>query len=192
MSLGRPEVESGASRAPVVTRAAPRREKGDALTIKEPEPARDRWRTSGRRPRRWRRSEFSSSCWELASISAARLLLPVLAALVVGTTLAPIVKAAPAIGISPWVTAIALGAGADRRRRGRRDVARQPGQPNGSRKAPEIGATIKQKLYVLDRPLAALRELQEVLLPLGRPTRRGRIRRNWRWSRRCWLSSRRR
>src|SRR5215813_3963324 len=32
-------------------------------------------------------------------------------------------------------------------------------------KAPEIGATIKQKLYVLDRPLAALRELQEVLLP---------------------------
>jgi predicted PurR-regulated permease PerM len=32
-------------------------------------------------------------------------------------------------------------------------------------KAPEVGATIKQKLYVLDRPLAALRELQEVLLP---------------------------
>ena len=27
-------------------------------------------------------------------------------------------------------------------------------------RAPEIGATIKQKLYVLDRPLAAVRELQ--------------------------------
>jgi predicted PurR-regulated permease PerM len=32
-------------------------------------------------------------------------------------------------------------------------------------KAPEIGASIKQKLYVLDRPLTALRDLQEVLMP---------------------------
>src|SRR5258707_1202444 len=34
-------------------------------------------------------------------------------------------------------------------------------------RAPEIGAAIKQKLYVLDRPLAALRELQEVIMPSG-------------------------
>jgi predicted PurR-regulated permease PerM len=34
-------------------------------------------------------------------------------------------------------------------------------------RAPEIGAAIKQKLYVLDRPLAALRELQEVVMPSG-------------------------
>jgi predicted PurR-regulated permease PerM len=32
-------------------------------------------------------------------------------------------------------------------------------------KAPEIGAAVKQKLYVLDRPLAALRELQQLFLP---------------------------
>ena len=37
-------------------------------------------------------------------------LLPVTAALVIGTTLAPIVKAAAGWRISPWVTAIALGA----------------------------------------------------------------------------------
>ena len=38
-------------------------------------------------------------------------LLPVVAAMVIGTTLAPIVKAGARHGVSPWVTAIALGAG---------------------------------------------------------------------------------
>jgi predicted PurR-regulated permease PerM len=32
-------------------------------------------------------------------------------------------------------------------------------------RAPEISASIKQKFYVFDRPLSALRELQDVLLP---------------------------
>src|SRR5262249_6970505 len=92
------------------------------------------------------------------------LLLPVVAALVIGTTLAPIVKGAARRRISPWATAVVLGgallsvAGA---------AVTLPAQPVSEwiAKAPEIGATIKQKLYVLDRPLAALRELQEVLLP---------------------------
>jgi predicted PurR-regulated permease PerM len=35
-------------------------------------------------------------------------------------------------------------------------------------KAPEIGASIRQKLSVLDRPLAALRELREAVLPPGK------------------------
>src|SRR5262245_22246295 len=92
------------------------------------------------------------------------ILLPVLAAVVVGMTLAPIVKAGAARGISPWLTALVLGAaligsvGA---------AATWLAAPitEWIAKAPEIGATIKQKLYVFDRPLAALRELQETLLP---------------------------
>ena len=35
-------------------------------------------------------------------------------------------------------------------------------------RAPEIGASLKQKLYVFDRPLAALRELQNALMPVRR------------------------
>jgi predicted PurR-regulated permease PerM len=90
--------------------------------------------------------------------------LPILAAFVVGTTLAPIVKGAARHRISPWVPAIALGtlllilAGA---------AVTLLAKPVSEwiAKAPEIGATIKQRLYVLDQPLASLRQLQEVLLP---------------------------
>jgi len=96
------------------------------------------------------------------------ILLPTMAAFVVGTTLAPIVKAAARHRISPWVTAIVLGAvlliiaGA---------AATLLAKPISDwvAKAPEIGANLKQKLYVLDRPLAALRELQDVLLPQTGP-----------------------
>jgi predicted PurR-regulated permease PerM len=92
------------------------------------------------------------------------ILLPVLAALVVGTTLAPIVKALARHRIPPWLTAIGLGivlislAGVAVTL-----LAAPVSEWIG--KAPEIGANIKQKLYVLDRPLAALRELEAVLLP---------------------------
>jgi predicted PurR-regulated permease PerM len=95
-------------------------------------------------------------------------LLPVVAAMVIGTTLAPIVKAAARHRVSPWATAIVLGvvlvvaAGVAVTL-----LAAPVSEWIG--KAPEIGAAIKQKLYVLDRPLAALRELQEVFLPtIGR------------------------
>jgi predicted PurR-regulated permease PerM len=92
------------------------------------------------------------------------LLLPVLAAVVVGMTLAPIVKAAQRFGISPWVSAVALGVALTIAAALAATVLAGP-ISEWIAKAPEIGATIKQKLYVLDRPLAALRELQNVLLP---------------------------
>jgi predicted PurR-regulated permease PerM len=93
-------------------------------------------------------------------------LMPVLAALVIGTTFAPVVKRAAKAGISPWLTAVVLvglliaAAGA---------VVTLLAAPVAEwiGKAPEIGAIIKEKLYVLDRPLAALRDLQEVLMPSG-------------------------
>jgi predicted PurR-regulated permease PerM len=91
-------------------------------------------------------------------------LLPVVAALVIGATLAPIVKGAARHRISPWVTAIALGVVLLAVAGTALTLLANP-VSEWIAKAPEIGVTIKQKLYVLDRPLAALRELQEVLLP---------------------------
>src|SRR4029077_5915577 len=84
--------------------------------------------------------------------------------MVIGTTLAPIVKAAARRRVSPWVTAGALGVVLIVIAAVAVTSLAQP-VSEWIGKAPEIGATIKQKLYVLDRPLAALRELQEVLLP---------------------------
>ncbi len=86
------------------------------------------------------------------------------AALVIGTTLAPIVKGAARHRVSPWATAIVLGAVLLAVAGTAVTLLAQP-VSEWIAKAPEIGATIKQKLYVFDRPLAALRELQEVLLP---------------------------
>src|SRR5262249_16682043 len=86
-----------------------RREQGNALSVKDPEPPEsleDVW----------------TSAAQIATVGifvlllvvclffSRALLLPVAAALVIGTTLAPIVKAAARHRISPWVTALALGA----------------------------------------------------------------------------------
>jgi len=139
-----------------------RREQGDALPAKDVEPA-----------------ESAADIWTSAAQMATvgifvlllgvclffcrPLLLPVTAALVIGTTLAPIVKGAARRRISPWATAVVLGA-ALLAAAAAVTLLAQP-VSEWIAKAPEIGATIKQKLYVLDRPLAALHELQEVLLP---------------------------
>src|SRR5262245_1555919 len=97
------------------------------------------------------------------------LLLPVAAALVIGTTLAPLVKAAARHRISPWVTALVLGAVLLAAAGGAVTLLAAP-LSEWIARAPEIGATIKQKLYVLDRPLAALRELQDTVLGSSGPT----------------------
>ena len=92
------------------------------------------------------------------------ILLPILTALLVGTTFAPLVKRANARGVSPWITSVTLvvlmlvAAGI-----GITLVAAPISEWIG--RAPEIGANIKEKLYVLDRPLASLRELQKVVMP---------------------------
>ena len=87
------------------------------------------------------------------------ILLPVLAAAVISLTLAPLVKAAKRYGISPWLTALvilAFGLGALSLLA--TALAGPVSQWIG--RAPEIGATIQQKLSVLDQPLAALHELE--------------------------------
>ena len=87
------------------------------------------------------------------------ILLPILAAAVIALTLAPLVKAAKRIGISPWITGLfilLLGLGALSLLA--TALAGPVSQWIG--RAPEIGATIEQKLSVFDAPLAALHELE--------------------------------
>jgi predicted PurR-regulated permease PerM len=88
--------------------------------------------------------------------------LPVLAAAVMAMTLAPLVKGAKRRGIPAWITSLLIllfGAGIISL------VATMIAGPVSQwiGRAPEIGASIKQKLTVLDAPLASLQELQNSL-----------------------------
>ena len=94
------------------------------------------------------------------------ILLPVLAAMVIGATCAPVVKRARAYGIPPWLTAFVLVA-AMMAAIGLVLTLLAAPVAEWIGRAPEIGASIKQKLYVFDRPLAALHELWSVLMPSG-------------------------
>jgi predicted PurR-regulated permease PerM len=94
------------------------------------------------------------------------ILVPILIAAVVSLTLAPLIKAGKRHGISPWVTAVlvvtlALGALALAATALAGPVSEWIGR------APEIGASIKQKLAVLDQPLTSLRELETSLFGTG-------------------------
>ena len=90
------------------------------------------------------------------------LVLPIMAAAIVALTLAPLVRAGKRRGISPWITALLLvvvcvGAVAIAATAMAGPVSEWIGR------APEIGATIKQRLSAFDQPLAALRQLQDAL-----------------------------
>src|SRR6266516_1554218 len=140
-----------------------RREQGDALPVKDPEPvesAEDIWTPAAQMAT----VGIFVLLLGICLFFCRPLLLPVAAAMVVGTTFAPIVKGAARHRISPWVTAIALGVVLVAAAALAVTLLAQP-VSEWITKAPDIGAAIRQKLYVLDRPLAAVRELQEVLRP---------------------------
>jgi predicted PurR-regulated permease PerM len=139
------------------------REQGDALPAKDAEPvksAEDVWAPSAQLAT----VGIFVLLLGICLLFCRPLLLPVAAALVIGTTLAPIVKGAARHRISPWATAVVLGGALLVVAAAAVTLLAQP-VSEWIAKAPDIGETIKQRLYVLDRPLAALRELQEVLLP---------------------------
>ncbi len=94
------------------------------------------------------------------------ILLPVLAALLIGTTLAPLVKAAMRYGISPWLTSVAL-VGTLVIAIG--EAATLLAGPISAwiDRTPDIGVAIEEKLHVLESPLAALRQLYNALAPAG-------------------------
>jgi len=84
---------------------------------------------------------------------------PILAAAVLALTLAPLVKAAKAYGIAPSISALLiLLVAASAIILIVTVIAGPVSQWIG--RAPEIGASIKQKLSVLDQPLASLHELE--------------------------------
>jgi predicted PurR-regulated permease PerM len=96
------------------------------------------------------------------------ILLPIFAAAIVALTLGPVVKAANRRGISPWITALlivllciatlALAA-----------TAMAGPVREWIERAPEIGATIKQKLSVLGQPLESVAQLEETLFGASAP-----------------------
>jgi predicted PurR-regulated permease PerM len=94
------------------------------------------------------------------------LLLPILAAILIGTTFAPLINLASRHGVSPWVTAVALVALMVAAAGLMLTMLAAP-ITDWMSKAPEIGARIKQQLYVFDRPLAAFEELESALKPAG-------------------------
>ena len=90
------------------------------------------------------------------------ILLPILAASIVALTLAPLVKGAKRRGIPPWLTSlviVALGLGA----LGLAATMLAGPVSEWIGRAPEIGTIIKDRLAVLERPIAALHELQTTL-----------------------------
>lgn len=94
------------------------------------------------------------------------ILLPIMIAAVVALTLAPLIKAGKRRGISPWISGIliiALGVGA----LALAATALAGPVSEWIGRAPQIGAAIKQKLAVLDRPMAALHELENALFGTG-------------------------
>jgi predicted PurR-regulated permease PerM len=99
----------------------------------------------------------------IAGLEVSRpILLPVMAAALIAMTLAPVTKWGKQRGISPWLTALVVvvlmvTAAAI--------MVTLLAAPLGEwiSRAPEVGANIKQKLYVFNRPLAALSDLQKSL-----------------------------
>ena len=83
------------------------------------------------------------------------ILLPVVAALVIGTTFAPLVKGVARHGIPPWVTAVVLGMGLLAFVGAAVTLLAAP-VGEWIAMAPEIGSVIRQKLYILDQPLGGL------------------------------------
>jgi len=92
------------------------------------------------------------------------ILLPVLAAALIGTTFAPIIKHANQRGISPWLASILIVALMMAVAALAVTMLAAP-TTEWIGRAPEIGASIKQRLYVFDRPLAAFHELEQALQP---------------------------
>jgi predicted PurR-regulated permease PerM len=93
---------------------------------------------------------------------ARTILLPVTLALVIGTMLAPLTKAASRIGVPTMLTAALLVLGFIGLISMGIIFSADPVR-EWIAKAPEIGAALKDKLHVLDTPLAALNQIRQTL-----------------------------
>ena len=137
------------------------REKRYALDIKNPQPVAsipDMWQSAGR----------AATVGIFLMLFGAFLyvgcpvLMPLLAAAIGGMTFAPLVRGAEHRGISPWIMALAIVAVALGALAVIVTVMAGPVSQWIAR-MPEIGVTIRERLSVLEPPLAALRELEGTL-----------------------------
>ena len=90
------------------------------------------------------------------------ILLPIMAAAIIALTMAPLVKSARRYGLPPWLTGLAIVAFS----LGLLCVAASTLAGPVTQwiaRAPEIGAIIRERLAVLDQPLAALHQLKTSL-----------------------------
>lgn len=109
----------------------------------------------------------------IAGLDLARLLLlPATSAFVIGLMLGPLSTRAKAFGIPPLITAIVLWLLVVVVFYGLIILLAAPAL-DWVGKAPEIGRIVKEKLQVLDRPLSALQELRNAVLPKGENSRIG-------------------
>jgi predicted PurR-regulated permease PerM len=90
------------------------------------------------------------------------ILLPILTAAIVALTLAPLIKAAKRGGISPWISGIVILVVAVGLFSLLVTALAGP-VSDWIGRAPEVGASLKDKLSVLDEPIASLRDLQNSL-----------------------------
>jgi predicted PurR-regulated permease PerM len=90
------------------------------------------------------------------------LILPLACAMAVGLTLGPLIRMAERRGVPPWVMAILLVATLLATANLAVVILAGPVTALLAR-APEIGSTFADKLHILDRPLAALNEIQTAL-----------------------------
>lgn len=97
---------------------------------------------------------------------ARSLLLPIISAFVIGLMLGPLSTRAKAYGIPPLITAIVLWLLVIGVFYGVILLLSAPAL-DWIGKAPEISRNIKEKLQVLDQPLAALQDLRNAILPQG-------------------------
>ncbi len=138
-------------------------EKRDALIINDPQPCTsmaDVWGSSAQMATVGIFLLLMVTCFYFGR----PILLPVSAAVLIGTTFSPILKFASRHGVSPWLTAIfivvlIITAAALAVTMLAAPITEWMGR------APEIGAGLKQRLYVLDRPLAALHDLESAFKP---------------------------
>jgi len=135
------------------------------LRLEDPDPVRDSSRL-------WRHAaQFSTIglffiAFVVALYLARPVLLPTAAAFIIGLMLGPLSSWARRLGVPALVTAIVLWVAVIAFCYAIIALLTAPAV-DWIGKAPQIGATIKEKLHVFDAPLAALKDLRNAVLPEG-------------------------
>jgi predicted PurR-regulated permease PerM len=165
---GQPAAEKGAVRADIRQAA---KERQSLLAINDPSPiahVSTVWRTASQAATIGIFVILFIAALDLARV----MLLPATSAFVIGSMLGPLSTRARAYGIPPLIAAIVLWLLVVVVFYGAIILLAAPAL-DWIGKAPEIGRIVKEKLQVLERPLSALQDLRNAVLPKGENSRFG-------------------